>query len=477
MKSMRGLYEKSSPGNVYYKTTSMCPICNSFLPGEVVGRDNGIFVTRTCEKHGIIDGLVCSDVAWFESLYKFDVLPNKPKSHSNSIGRGCPHDCGLCSEHRQSAGTAAIEISNACNLRCPVCLGDNKDTFAMSAAKVKKIADDLIANQGSVDALTLSGGEPSLHPKIFEIIEVLERPEITRIVMNSNGVRIAEDDWFLNELKKHPKVSVCLHYDGPNAQEIRGVRFAMQEKALDRLLKWNINVVPIMLGVKDVTEPYLGSTIAKLLTRSTAVKSVFLSLMAYSGPRGSTFPGNPANRLTIPCALERLESTSRGLLRKCDFMPLPMPNPLCAAIGYFIVMDGEITPIIPMVEIDRVIDFVKNSHFAKAGDDMEAILKYIINDLYANPDKHLENAKLLSIFKRLLKELFPDGRNISVEERRQIAEERIKTVYLMQFMDAWTFDSVRLSKCSCQHLFPDGKIVPSCGYYTYHRSKDPRFAI
>jgi 7,8-dihydro-6-hydroxymethylpterin dimethyltransferase len=56
-----------------------------------------------------------------------------------------------------------------------------------------------------------------------------------------------------------------------------------------------------------------------------------------------------------------------------------------------------------------------------------------------------------------------------------LAEKHIRTVYLMQFMDAWTFDAKRLSRCSCQHVLPGGKIVPSCGYYSYHRRFDPRF--
>ena len=64
----------------------------------------------------------------------------------------------------------------------------------------------------------------------------------------------------------------------------------------------------------------------------------------------------------------------------------------------------------------------------------------------------------------------------SARERAAIAEKSIKTVYLMQFMDSWTFDSVRLSKCSRQHLLPDGARIPSCGYYSYHRRFDPHFA-
>lgn len=452
-------------------------MCGTLKPAEVIAKNGGVFVSRTCEKHGLIEGLACSDIAWYENLSTFAVPSAKPASRKKTPENGCPQDCGLCSSHCQSAGTVAVEISNACNLQCSVCLADNKETFSLGAASVKKIADALIARQGSVETFTLSGGEPTLHPQIFDIITVLERPEIHRIVLNTNGVRIAEDEWFLNELQKHPNVYVCLHFDGPSARKIRGVEPAMQQKALDRLIRWKINVVPIMLGIKDVTEPDLGPTISRLLTCSTSVKSVILSLMAHSGPRGLAFPGSPTERLTIPRALERMESTSRGRLRKCDFMPLPMSNPLCAAIGYFMVMDNEITPLIPLVPLGRLIDFTKNAHFAKASEELEHLLKDLINDLCESPDRFFESAKLLGKFRTLLLELFPDGSHISDEERRHRAEERIKTISIIQFMDAWTFDSVRLSQCSCQHLLPDGNVIPSCGYYAYHRSADQRFAV
>jgi uncharacterized radical SAM superfamily Fe-S cluster-containing enzyme len=172
-----------------------------------------------------------------------------------------------------------------------------------------------------------------------------------------------------------------------------------------------------------------------------------------------------------------MEEKSRGLLKKRDFMPLPMPNPLCAAIGYFLVMDGEVTPLVPLWDIDRVIECTKNAHFARAERELEILLRDLINDLYANPGQFPDAQKLLQKFKALFHELFPEEKPISQEQRRRIAEERIKTVYLMQFMDSWTFDSERLSKCSCQHLLPDKRIVPSCGYYTFHRKFDPRFQL
>lgn len=460
---------------IYYKTTTLCPECETLIPGEVRSEQGGVYVTRTCPRHGPFAGLVCSDVEWFESLAAFDVPPTKPARSHTRVERGCPSDCGLCPAHRQSAGTTAIELSNRCNASCPVCLADNRASFELSPAEVREIVEATLRTQGQLDVVTLSGGEPTIHPELAAILRALDRPEVGRIALNTNGIRIAEDDALLDELARHGKLYVSLHYDGANAAQLRGIDHALQVRALDRLARRGIAAVPVALAARGVNEPELG-VIATSLLRRPHVRSLILSLMAYTGPRGSRFPGDAGTRLTIPAALEAIEAGARGTLRKQDFMPLPMPNPICAAVGYFLVEGEELLPIVSAAGPARVVAFLKNSHFAKADGQLEGLLRETIDRLYASPEDHPASARLLAAFRRLLGRLFPEGRPLTPAERAAIAEESIKTVYLMQFMDAWTFDSVRLAKCSCQHLLPGGRRIPSCGYYSYHRRFDPHFS-
>ena len=138
-------------------------------------------------------------------------------------------------------------------------------------------------------------------------------------------------------------------------------------------------------------------------------------------------------------------------------------------------MDGEVTPLLRLMDVDRVVEATKNSNFGKAEAEFETLLRDTIDTIYANPSAYPDPDGLLSKFRRLVEALFPEDGSIGLEERYKRAEEHIKLVYLMQFMDAWTFDSKRLCKCSCQHILPDGRLIPSCGYYTFHRRFDTRF--
>jgi hypothetical protein len=462
---------------VYYATRSMCPTCRRLLPAEVVARDHQVFVARTCPEHGPFEGLVCSDQDWYEWLPLFDVEPVRPEHPDRQVQAGCPDDCGMCAAHRQSIGTAAIEISNRCDAACPTCLAANQATFELTVDEVRRAMEHVLAAQPSVSAFTLSGGEPTTHPQLFEIIALLERPEIGRIVINSNGKRIAEDDAFLDRLATHPNVYVCLHYDGQQAHRLRGIDHAVQERALTRLVARGIKVTPLVLATAGVNDQELGGLARDLLTRSPGIPSVMMSMMAFAGERGAQFPGDPRTRLTVAGALDCIERTSGGALHKRDFMPLPMPNPICVAVGYFLTLDGEITPVIPLLPIERLIAFTKNANFAVPDERFESLILEIIDRVYAHPELYDQPQALEGKLRRLLGLLFPEDHPLGDVERTRIAEQNLKLVYLMQFMDPWTFDTKRLAKCSCIHLLPDDQLTPSCGYYTYHRHQDPRFDL
>ena len=154
--------------------------------------------------------------------------------------------------------------------------------------------------------LTLSGGEPTIHPQFFEILSMLDRPEIGRINLNSNGLRMALEPEFVARLRQHPKVYVSLHFDGQGAESIRGIKPELQEQALDRLCEAGVSVVPLILGVRDINDRELGALVPALLQRSKAIKTVIVSLMAYTGANGSRFKPNPLRRLTTPDAIDSI---------------------------------------------------------------------------------------------------------------------------------------------------------------------------
>lgn len=456
---------------LYYSTQTICPVCGNLVAGKVVAKDNQVFIERKCTAHGYFEGLICSDREWYEHLPQFYTEGLKPSNPVNAITRGCPDDCGLCNAHSQIAGVLAIEVSNKCNSNCPCCITHNPDTFELTVQDVENTVRAALKNQSSINTATLTGGEPTIHPHLFELLDVLNRPEIDYVSVNTNGIRIANDEDFVKELATKKNIYISLHYDGVHSKQLRGIDHSVQVKAADRLNEYGIEMVPVVLVAKGYNDVELGSIIGNLFTNYPTVKSINVSLMAYTGENGSRFAFDPLTRLTIPEALEAIEKSSNGQIRKADFIPIPMPNPLCTAIGYFLFMDNEFTSLFQFGDLNQVINYLKNGHFAKLTPEFSMFIRDTINEIYASPEKYPDSDKLLKKIKNLYQLLFPQERNISDRERQQRAAKYLRVVYLYQMMDSWSFDSKRLSRCSCQHGFPDGKIIPTCGYYSYHHDK------
>ena len=105
------------------KTKSVCPVCLKAIDAYLVEKDDGIYMEKECTEHGHFSVLVWEDSA--ESYKKWD-RGNKKKDKiidpkTDKPLEGCPYDCGLCEEHVRTTCCVLLEITQRCNLRCPVC--------------------------------------------------------------------------------------------------------------------------------------------------------------------------------------------------------------------------------------------------------------------------------------------------------------------------------------------------------------------
>src|SRR5262245_22861405 len=194
-------------------TTSLCPHCRRQVAAEVYELDGKVYLRKRCDEHGEFDVLINSD----RSLYY------------DSCGAGCA--CQTQPGHSDSiiekAATciALIEIVESCNLKCPTCyadspFSDHASTKYLSLNEFWSRIDAVIARKGPLDILQLSGGEPTIHPQFFELLEsVLTRRDIGYTLINTNGVLPATDDEFVARLgalhKRYRKFEIYLQFDGP----------------------------------------------------------------------------------------------------------------------------------------------------------------------------------------------------------------------------------------------------------------------
>ena len=188
----------AAPYLFYGQTTSLCETCLALVPAKILIEDDKVFYQKRCREHGVMKTLVSSDADYFRRQRDYLKPGDRPLTVQTRTDHGCPLDCGLCADHEQHSCLALIEVNEACNLNCPVCFAESSTakTAHRSLAAIEAMMDTLVASEGEPDLLQLSGGEPTIHPQFFEILDAAKKRPIRHLMINTNGVRIAQEPDF-----------------------------------------------------------------------------------------------------------------------------------------------------------------------------------------------------------------------------------------------------------------------------------------
>ena len=160
----------------YGQTTSLCETCLELVPTKILIEDDDVFYLKRCPEHGVQKTLISTDAAYYRRCRDYLKPADIPLAFQSRTNFGCPYDCGLCPDHEQHSCLALMEINETCNLTCPVCFANSAPHRPgnRSLAEIETMLDTLVASEGEPDLLQISGGEPTLHPQILEILRLGE---------------------------------------------------------------------------------------------------------------------------------------------------------------------------------------------------------------------------------------------------------------------------------------------------------------
>jgi len=303
-------------------TRSICPECKTVIDAQIILRDNKVYMRKRCPDHGWFEGLVSSDAEMYIAGAKFNKPGTIPLDFSTEVRDGCPLDCGLCPEHKQHTCVALIEVNSACNLDCPICFADASPAFDLTLAEVEGMLDRLIELEGNPEVVQFSGGEPTIHPQILEMVAAAQARGIPNVMINTNGLRIAHDDDFVAELAKL-KPAIYFQFDGFDREtndRIRGADLLKTKlKALDRLAEIDLDVALVAAIERDVKMHEIGALV-DFGIQHPAVRGVVFQPVTHVGRH---IPFDPMLRVTIPDVLHGIVDQSKAELVLDDFVPVP----------------------------------------------------------------------------------------------------------------------------------------------------------
>jgi uncharacterized radical SAM superfamily Fe-S cluster-containing enzyme len=431
---------------------ALCPVCGSLVQNTETVEDGKVYIVRTCPEHGTTKTLVSSDVDYWTDSLKYDRPGTKPLVWSSEVSKGCPDDCGICPAHKQHTCVGIIEITGQCNMECNICFADSPSGGHVSLDQIKSMIDAYVSYEAEPELLQLSGGEPTLHPDIIEIINYAKRLGIQDVAVSTNGLRLLEKD-FAEELAKTDPV-IYLQFDTFDPEVsmmIRGRNLVeKKQRAVQICNELSMTTVLVPTLIDGVNMKEIGSLIQYALAQKK-VFGVNLQPIALTGRVGVPDIVAP----TIPQVLKEIESQTDGVLEVSDFRPIPCPHPHCTAIAYVLVDDKEVTPLTDIVNVDEYIDYAKDRTLVKEAVLMDqAFTKLFSTRAVPGSESNLE--------------AFCEACGMTIPE---VLGKSVKIVSVHSFMGRHTYQLERAQKCCIHVIQPNGKMIPFCNYNMFHRHK------
>lgn len=454
--------EKLRPYLFYDVAISICSTCYRRIDAKIVFEDGKVWMLKRCPQHGHQRVLVADDVDYYRrSREVFIKVPEQPMVYNTPVKYGCPYDCGLCPDHEQHSCLTLVEICDACNLTCPICYagsGQHRTEFR-TLDQIEGMLDCVVRNEKQPDVVQISGGEPTLHPDFFRVLTMCKERPIRHLMVNTNGIRIAQDADFAKRLTDFmPQFEIYLQFDSLKREPLMQLRGAdlrsIRDKALERLNALGISTTLVVTVERGVNDGELGAIIDYALDQP-AVRGVTIQPVQQAG-RVQGFD-SAHHRLTLTEVRRRiLEQTT--LFRGEDLIPVPC-HPDALAMGYALKLGERRVPLTGMVPPEILINGAKNTIVY----EQEAGLKDQIFKLFATNHSPSSQASTLRELLCCLPKVLPP---------KDLGYKNLFRILIVQFIDAEAFD-VRSVKKSCIHIaHPDGKrLIPFDTFNMFYRGE------
>lgn len=447
---------KAAPYIFHGQTTSLCETCLETVPAKVIIENGAVYYLKRCLAHGVQKTLISDDLAYWRGQKDWLKPGDRPLTAQTRTEAGCPFDCGLCPDHEQHSCLAIIEINSACNLACPVCFADAENVHGahLPLSVIEGMLDALVESEGEPDLVQLSGGEPTIHPQFFEVLDAVKRRPIRHVMINTNGVRIAQDPAFVQRLASYaPRLEVYLQFDSLNDEalvNLRGARLSrIRQAALEALERVGLSTTLVAVVKRGVNDSEIAAIVNHAL-EWRCVRGVTFQPVQDAG-RNEGFDGK-ANRMLLSHI--RREVVKAGVFAAEDMIPLPCnPDQIC--IGYGLRAGPTVTPITSLLPRDLLLNGPNTVSYEAYPALREAMLGlFSLATTQCNTQD-----KLASVLCCLPQALVP--KNLGYADTFRVV--------IMQFLDRYNFDLATVKRSCVHFVTPEGQIIPFDTYNTFYR--------
>ena len=471
---------------VIKETESLCPECLRKVPATIYVEDGKVYLEKTCKEHGRVKDLYWGDYDQYVRAQNYEHFGTKLDNPRTEVKEGCPNDCGICPDHKSSTLLGIIDVTNRCNLRCPICFahaGAAGYVYEPSVEQIREMMANLLSNAPIwTPAIQFSGGEPTVRDDLPELVEMAIEMGFVHVEVNSNGIRMAESVEYCRRLKVAGVSTVYLQFDGVTPEPYFATRghdlLPIKMRAIRNLREAgfrSIVLVPVL--VRGVNDHQVGDIIRFAIENREVIRGVNFQPVAITGRVNER--RRDEMRITIPDLIRLTEEQTRGFIREEDWYPIPSVLPICeflseakdepfvdfgvhphCGMATYLYMDGDrATPIPRIVNVDDSLrTFEETARKLREGKGKRANLGLVM--------WLIKNVRFKT-FRNYLRQVILHSDYLSLN----LMHHEMILIGAMHFMDPYNFDIERVQRCGIHYATPEGTIIPFCTMNNLHRQR------
>ncbi len=510
------LLEKGLPK----RTQSLCPECQRVIDAVIKDVEGKVVMKKECPEHGRFETVYWSDTELYLRAEKWAFDGIGVENPAIEGATTCPDNCGLCNLHLSHTCLANLDLTNRCNLQCPICFANANQAgyvYEPSYQQVVKMLE-VLRSQSPVPtpAVQFSGGEPTVYPHFFAVIKKASEMGFAQVQVATNGIKLAGDPSYAQRCVDAGMHTVYLQFDGLREENYIAARgkplLNVKKKAVENCRNTKpkpLATVLVPTIIKTINDDQVGEIVNFAVKNHDVVRGVNFQPVAFTGRISQE--EREKQRYTLPDLAIGLEEQT-GYLSRYDFYPVPFVTPIshlisvikgepmmaftshphCGLATYLVIGDdGKVNPINKFVDVEGLMqsmldkaeewDNLLHKTAFKVGSKLKSDKgkkKSLIKNIKKYFGKHLKEENLPGgvTLGEILSSMMVKG------DKKSVGEFSWRTLFVggMHFQDNYNYDIERVKRCVIHYAVPDGRVIPFCAYNggpTYRDEIEKKYSV
>ena len=512
---------KEVPWTLPYWTGSLCPECGKVIPARKFVDGKAVYMEKECPEHGYFKEILSPDVDFYMNLFTFRFGDNRGFTNpitQSDLNKECPENCGICNQHHSHTCMSNIDLTNRCDMTCPVCFANANAMGYVTEPSVEQIRQMLLTLRDRkpvpCKVIQFSGGEPTIHPDFIEIVKIAKEMGFSQIQIATNGKNLSDYD-FAKRCHDAGLNSLYLQFDGVTKDVFKKTRgedvLETKLQCIEVCRKVGLRIVLVPTIIRGINDHQVGAIVRFACDHADVISGISFQPVCFTGRISER--DRMRQRYTITDLALDIEKQTNGMMPRDNWFGLGNTQPLsrlsealsgkpaffvschpdCGAGGYIFINpenNSEVKPLTSFLNMREALIDIQNlseklsdrrdkwwyKSLAALGLARSADLFGGVKALRILKDKFDESKAPTGLTLRRMLGVM-DGYKDTKKGRHPDTEKTTsyRTLFVagMHFQDRYNYDTERVRRCVIHQSAPDGKMYPFCTYNSgpYYRER------